>query len=207
MNKRNNKGRERVNDGNVRPVLAWLVTGQSFVRQDNTPIGGVRSEYVNTDNPLFATCTTEQEVQQHYESFWNNLCLNSKYILKVSSVRSLQQRTCEIELLRMGAPFVWGDVIALHDIGPYDIVEYAARETNSVGFKASTVVRFHPYIQGWDTSHSYSTLDDALLACVALRHDGINTQAPQLFSRSLGISEHQNEQGAWNWIAKMLAAR
>jgi hypothetical protein len=78
-----------------------------------------------------------------------------------------------------------GDVIKVHVIGPYDVVEYWQKPASNS--EDRNVYRaFSTYIDGRRTGRSFSSLDEALVGCVALRHDGINTRADGYFIRSIG---------------------
>lgn len=88
--------------------------------------------------------------------------------------------------------FVWGRIVAVHEVGEYQIVEYVRNQhgNESDDEYASDLAQhptsFHPYIKGDDTSRSYRSLDEALVGVVAYRHDGLNSQAAHYFGRMIG---------------------
>ena len=63
--------------------------------------------------------------------------------------------------------FAWGEIIKVHSVGEYQIVEYIRREGKS----------FHPYINYNDTSMSYESLDQALTGVVCEKIEGGNGRA------------------------------
>lgn len=83
-----------------------------------------------------------------------------------------------------GRKFTWGPIDAIHQVGPYTIVEYRRDNSNTTsadpdGLAAShDQTHFHPYIDGKDTAQSFLSLDQALIGAIAYRHEGPNTRAP-----------------------------
>ena len=81
--------------------------------------------------------------------------------------------------------FVWGQVIAVHSVGEYDIVEYVPNQSTNVADEDyDPSPKFHSYIDSRDTSHSYSSLDAALVGAIAIKRDGINTRADSYFIKA-----------------------
>ncbi len=92
--------------------------------------------------------------------------------------------------------FVWGPIVDIHEIGDYQIIEYNPQIFNKctgTGKYDYNRTQFHPYINYNDTSHSYKTLDEALIGTIALKHDGLNSQAAYYFYKMIGIGDEQNE--------------
>ena len=82
---------------------------------------------------------------------------------KKATSRMLSETTTDLDIIRtMPSRFVWGQVTAIHDIGPYTFVE-----TDEGGF--------HVYVDGKDTCHSATTLDRALIIAVARKNLEANT--------------------------------
>lgn len=95
--------------------------------------------------------------------------------------------------------FVWGEVQAVHHLPgsediAYLVVEYLsnpsfiAREGKVGG---AGKLCFHPYIIQSDgvfndTNHSYGSIEEAIVAAIALRFDGLNTQAASFFMKVVG---------------------
>lgn len=100
-------------------------------------------------------------------------------------------RSSELDSVKRGLPFTWGDVVAIHEVGPYAMVEY--HPWVSVGVMVKTgvpdpdAVEFSTYVDGRNCSHSYGTLDAALAGCIAYRSEGPNHHADAYFIRSLGL--------------------
>ena len=86
--------------------------------------------------------------------------------------------------------FSWGQVREVHEIGPYLIVEYhphkyiAGAWTRSNGNDLGKI-NFYLYVDGWDTSHSCESLDEALATAIAYRREGSNSRAAEYFMRML----------------------
>lgn len=103
----------------------------------------------------------------------------------------------EKELLPMAPdrqPFVWGDIIATHRVGPYAIVEFTRNRPGNAKDDWEPHTSFHYYVDGADTNHSCGSLDAALVACVAFRQEGLhrgssaalNSRAAGYFMRMVG---------------------
>lgn len=110
-------------------------------------------------------------------------------------------------ITRASAPrperFTWGEVLRVHAIGDdYAIVEFTPNLANNVkAADRDPSPQFSAFVRGargdgWDTGHSYRSLDQALIACIAWRaeqrHNGIgaaaNSQAVHYICRMLGLT-------------------
>jgi hypothetical protein len=104
----------------------------------------------------------------------------------------MSNTTTDLEVLRFEPErFTWGEYIAAHDIGPYQIVEYypwAVRGCEVLsGLPNYDQRRYHGYILGKSTSHGWDTLDAALAGLIAYRQEGPNSQAGNYFIRMLRV--------------------
>jgi len=85
--------------------------------------------------------------------------------------------------------FTWGKFIDIHVVGEYTIIEYNPWKTEGPIVKTgqpSKEVHFHPYIRGKNLSHSFDTLEEALVFCIAYKFDGCNTKAHGYFMKGIG---------------------
>jgi hypothetical protein len=74
--------------------------------------------------------------------------------------------------LRYPRGFMYGELIKVHVIGLYQIVEYHPTVSNTNGRLIDTSeVLFHPFVNGEDFMHSYNTLDRALIGAIANAHE------------------------------------
>lgn len=105
--------------------------------------------------------------------------------------------------------FVWGPVLAVHEVGDYLLVEFETTRPANIDAEGWTAeVRFHPYVRapkgraaqgeagGYrDTGHSFHTLDEALAHCLAFKYEwknhdfnaALNTRADRYFLRMIGV--------------------
>lgn len=94
----------------------------------------------------------------------------------------------KMDLAPDGDRFVWGEILHIHEVGNYFIVEFERNQAGNVSdeewAQEESHISFHPYIRDlvvkgaygragemytkdWeDTHHSYDSLDKALIACV-----------------------------------------
>ena len=91
------------------------------------------------------------------------------------------ERTTELQEIKQGEKFTGGDVRQIHELRDIAVVEYQDGRTGAVFY--------HPYIDGRDTAHCFSTLDEALIGVVALKHDGRGTRAIEYIFRMLKMGE------------------
>lgn len=78
-----------------------------------------------------------------------------------------------------------GEFVGLHSIGDYDIVEYWSKPFSNDEDRRE-YLSFSTYIAGRRTGITYRSIDAALAGCIAIKHDGVNSQAGSLFIRSIG---------------------
>lgn len=90
--------------------------------------------------------------------------------------------TTNIEELKTGEAFTWGRIQEIYHIGDYDIVRYLPR--------ADEKFSFHCWVKGRDTNHTFSSLDEALIFCIAYKHEGANTHSHTFISRAFGICSY-----------------
>ena len=99
------------------------------------------------------------------------------------------ERTTDLEKLKIGAPFTWGEVKQIHKIGEYTLVEYYEwmRKGSIVltGQVNHTNTFYSLYINGKDICRGADSLDSALAECIAYKHDGINSQAGHYFMKMI----------------------
>ena len=75
--------------------------------------------------------------------------------------------------------FIWGNVIKIHCIGEYQIVEYIDKRDKKI--------YYHGYINYSDTNCSYLSLDSALIGCIGYKHEGGNGKAAMYFEKMIGL--------------------
>ena len=81
--------------------------------------------------------------------------------------------------------YVWGQVVNVHRVGEYAIIEYVNVENTSPDFGKHF---FHPAI--WTdrfAETSYLSLDETLVGVIAYKHDGDNSHAAYYFFKMVGI--------------------
>ncbi len=79
-----------------------------------------------------------------------------------------QYRSSNLNDILSGVPFKHGRVRQIMNVGDYAFVEYLPWSNNPLETVQSTLL-FHVYVGGEDTSASWPTLDDALIAGVAFK--------------------------------------
>jgi len=98
-------------------------------------------------------------------------------------------KTTDIWALQHGERFSWGEIITIHHIGEYSLVEFHpwvyinCCGTDQIN-EAET--EFSCYINGYSISRSAESLDSALATCIAHKHDGGNSQAAVYFMKMIG---------------------
>ncbi len=113
----------------------------------------------------------------------------------------MRNSTTDIEKVRVNPEqFAWGKIIELHEVGPYVIAECypwkVARWENGAGGGSVRVgeidpnaLEFHGWVDGQNTSHSWGSLDAALVGCIAYKHEGPNHHADYYFMKMIWEKE------------------
>jgi len=100
----------------------------------------------------------------------------------------MTERTTNLDLLKSGTPFSWGEFSKIHTIGEYDIVEFHPFKRNGARITSQPdfgTVNFHGYLNGKDVSQSWRSIDAALVGLIAYNHDGANSQAGYYFMKMI----------------------
>ena len=100
------------------------------------------------------------------------------------------ERTTDIKELRnKNARFTWGTITNVQEIGRYCIVEYHPWKVKGievlVGDRDENTLEYHCYVDDRDTCQSVDSLDAALVACIAYKHEGANHRADSYFMKMI----------------------
>ena len=97
---------------------------------------------------------------------------------------------CYLGRLQAGFVSSGGPVVAIHSIGPYDIVEYHPAIFENclhTGKYDDGRSEFHVYVDDCDSGMAATSLDGAILIAIDRKINGINSHAAQYACRVLGI--------------------
>ena len=88
--------------------------------------------------------------------------------------------------------FCWGRITAIHHFGEYEIIEYLEMKRIPFGDNSgvnisSTEVSNTTYFHINGTSNSAPTLEMAIIEAIAMKYDGLNTQAHVYFARAIQL--------------------
>lgn len=113
---------------------------------------------------------------------------------KVMNKMPASNRLTDRNIAPDGKKFVWGDVVKIHQIGDFDIVEYIRDTTRAFNADPTDHGKtfYHAYIHQKDMSHSAYTLEEMLVTAIALKFDGANTHAADYFFRIVGTTPHKD---------------
>ena len=71
----------------------------------------------------------------------------------------------------LNGKYVWGEIVNVHEIGNYLIVEYKNCKDDEHGQDIKGTYdgtnSFHPYVDGHDTNCSFDTLDKAIIHAIS----------------------------------------
>lgn len=93
--------------------------------------------------------------------------------------------------------YVWGEVVAVHRIGDYAILEYVCNFGDNNGrnlfhplYWTDKHAEYHDNNPYWfDTSTSYGTLEESLIGVIVHKFEGANSQAGHYFCKSIGLGK------------------
>lgn len=123
------------------------------------------------------TVVTDFENHEIYRFLPCNYGTYSTSRLNVITEDDVREATHEEKLYFIRREYPWGEVIKIHCIGEYQIVE--ARKDNET--------HWHGYIKYKDTNTAYSSLDEALVGCIGYKFEGGNGKAAMYFTRMIGM--------------------
>jgi len=97
-------------------------------------------------------------------------------------------RTTDLDKIKTGQPFTWGDIEQIHYIAEYTIVEFHPFiyvnncGTNRIDYATT---EYSLYIDGHSIGRSALSMDEALAECIGYKHDGNNSHAAQYFMKMI----------------------
>lgn len=89
--------------------------------------------------------------------------------------------TVELQALRHGAKFVWGEIQGWVFAGPYTLAYYLDKHDQKP--------MWYIWVDEQPTAHVALSIEGALSEAMAYKHDGPNSQASRFFMRMLGLLE------------------
>lgn len=72
-------------------------------------------------------------------------------------------KTTDLWHLKAGQPYKWGDLIEIHEIGPYSILEFKPKNECGPNIKN----KFHVYVNGINIFRVSNSLDGALIIAIS----------------------------------------
>lgn len=90
----------------------------------------------------------------------------------------VREATYEEKLDLIKREYHWGEVVKIHCVGEYQIVE-ATKDQK---------IHYHGYINYKDTNTSYYSLDSALVGCIGRKYEGGNGKAAMYFCKMIGVN-------------------
>lgn len=126
-------------------------------------VGTVVTDYDNREVMRFLPC--------NYGTY-------STSILKAIAEDDIREATHEEKLDLIEREYHWGEVVKIHCVGEYQIIE-AIKDQK---------IHYHGYINYKDTNTSYYSLDSALVGCIGRKHEGGNGKAAMYFCKMIGMN-------------------
>lgn len=100
-------------------------------------------------------------------------------LLAIITEENTREATHEEKVQLIEKEYTWGEVVKVHCIGEYQIVEAIGKKNGER--------HWHTYIDFQDTHFTYNSLDSALLNCICIKYEGINSKAAMYFCRMIGM--------------------
>ena len=95
---------------------------------------------------------------------------NRKMLTKLSDCE-IKKATIEEKVVFIRCQFSWGDIINVHLIEDYQIIEAIYHGE----------IRYHPYVNFKDMHCSYESLEKAIVGAISYKYDGPNSKADVYF--------------------------
>lgn len=102
-------------------------------------------------------------------------------LLDTITDNDVEEATHDEKLELIEREFGWGNVIKIHCVGEYQIVEYIDKKDKNT--------YYHGYIHYKDINVSYLSLDSALVGCVGYKYEGGNGKAAMYFDKMIGLNQ------------------
>jgi len=105
----------------------------------------------------------------------------------------MNNSTTNLGEVRDGKQFTWGEMVKIHDLGPYTIGEHHPWVTEGctvkTGIPDMNRMSYHIWIDGKNMGCSAESIEGAIVLAIAIKYDGINTRAAGYFMRMIGVNE------------------
>ena len=96
------------------------------------------------------------------------------------------------EVINNPSRFTWGEVLKIHSIGEYDIIEFHPHKFVN-GFGTGEIdydtKEYSCYINSKSLSESATSLDRALAICISRKYEGLNHHGAYYFMKMIGATE------------------
>lgn len=115
----------------------------------------------------------------------------------------MKETTTDIKKLKRNsnpeyAPFTWGQIIKIQEIGEYSIVEFYPWVTDGCTVKTGVPnfkkVCFHGWVNEHDCSQSWESLDAAIAGVIAYKYEGCNHWADRYFMKMITSDGYVKEE-------------
>lgn len=100
--------------------------------------------------------------------------------LDIITEENTREATHEEKIELISKEFTWGEVVKVHCIGEYQIIEAIGRKDGET--------QWHGYINYRDTNTGYSSLDSALVGCIGIKYEGGNGKAAMYFCKMVDMN-------------------
>lgn len=97
--------------------------------------------------------------------------------LDIITPENTRPATQDEKLTLISKEYTWGDIINIHCISDFQIIEAIRKDDNETHFHA-----YHNYL---DTCTSYRTLDEALIGVICKKYEGPNQRLSDYITRIL----------------------
>ena len=102
----------------------------------------------------------------------------------------MSERSTDLNQIRQGHPFTWGETIQLHVVGDeYVIVEFHPWQKYGclilTGQPNKNEFEFFGWVHKKPTGCTWNSLDAAIVGCIALKHEGLNGRAASYFMKMI----------------------
>ena len=91
----------------------------------------------------------------------------SNYLTLISILNLINYLKMYTKEILLSRGYTWGEIIFVHEIGHYLIVEYKQSKDFCPEIQED-IILFHPYIKGIDTNTSSDSLDKALINAISI---------------------------------------
>jgi hypothetical protein len=100
----------------------------------------------------------------------------------------MNKDTTNLDQLKNKAEYTWGNIIKIHEMPDYAIIEYhpwIVKGVTVTRIGNEDKIMYAGYVKGKCINETWNTFDDAIIGCIAYKYEGPNHMAEYYFTKMI----------------------